>query len=204
MRAPSSRKAPRKAKRSTRTTTSSKTRKRSTRRRKRKSSDERTDARVFLGLGSNLGNRRSHLDAALAQIERLASLRRVSSFYETDPVGHEDQPTFWNLAAEIVWSGTPEQLLAAAKRIERQIGRKASFANGPREIDIDILDFGGQIRSHPDPILPHPRLGLRRFALAPLWEIAPGWRHPITGMTARQLMRSLPAKPGVRRIRKNW
>src|SRR5207245_11308805 len=105
MRAPSSRKEPRKAKRSTRTTTSSKTRKRSTRRRKRKSSDERTDARVFLGLGSNLGNRRSHLDAALARIERLASLRRVSSFYETDPVGHEDQPTFWNLAAEIVWSG---------------------------------------------------------------------------------------------------
>lgn len=127
-------------------------------------------------------------------------MRRVSSLYQSAPVGHEDQPDFFNLAAEISWTGAPEDLLDAVKRIEQRIGRTRTFPNGPREIDIDILDFGGQVRSFPDPVLPHPRLAARRFALEPLAEIAPRWRHPVTGLTARELIRTLPAAPGAWRI----
>lgn len=87
------------------------------------------------------------------------------------------------------------------KSIEKRIGRTPTFANGPREIDVDILDFGGQVRSAPDPVLPHPRMVSRRFALAPLAEIAPRWRHPVTGLTARQMLEALPERPGARRIR---
>jgi 2-amino-4-hydroxy-6-hydroxymethyldihydropteridine diphosphokinase len=120
--------------------------------------------------------------------------------YLSDPVGHEDQPDFYNAAAEIRWAGSPEELLAATRRLERRLGRRRTFPGGPREIDIDILDFGGIVRDSPDPVLPHPRLADRRFALAPLAEIAPGWRHPVTGQTARGMMRKLPGKPGARKI----
>jgi len=125
----------------------------------------------------------------------------VSSVYESEPVGYADQPLFWNMAAEIRCGCGPEALLEALQRIERLVGRRRRFRNGPREIDIDILDFGGQVRASPDPVLPHSELAFRRFALAPLAEIAPRWRHPVTGLTARQMMKTLPANPGVRRLR---
>jgi len=152
-------------------------------------------------LGSNLGDRRSRLAAAAHALEHLSPGIRVSSIYESEPVGYADQPLFWNLAVEIWWSGGPAELLRALQRIERRVGRRPRFRNGPREIDIDILDFASAVRDSPDPVLPHPRLASRRFALAPLAEIAPRWRHPVTGLTARQLMKTLPAKPGVRRLR---
>lgn len=128
-------------------------------------------------------------------------VRRVSSFYSSDPVGYAGQRRFWNAAAEILWAGSPEALLRAVKEVERRGGRVPTFASGPREIDVDILDLGGLVRRKPDPILPHPRLVARRFALAPLAEIAPRWRHPVTGLTAEQMLRKLPKRPGVRRIR---
>jgi 2-amino-4-hydroxy-6-hydroxymethyldihydropteridine diphosphokinase len=120
----------------------------------------------------------------------------VSSFYRTDPIGHADQPDFVNAVVKIAWRGSPERLLAAIQDIERTEGRVRRFRNGPREIDVDVLDFGGVVREAPDPVLPHPRMESRRFVLAPLAEIAPRWRHPVSGMTARQLMRRLPPKPG--------
>ncbi|MDQ2980480.1 MAG: 2-amino-4-hydroxy-6-hydroxymethyldihydropteridine diphosphokinase, partial [Acidobacteriota bacterium] len=155
----------------------------------------------FLGLGSNLGNRRSRLLRALTAIRRRTFVPRVSSFYRTEPVGHTDQPDFYNAVAEIAWDGAPEDLLAALKEIEREMGRVPRFVNGPREIDLDILEFRGVVRSGPDPILPHPRMAARRFVLAPLAEIAPGWKHPVTGKTAKEMLDELPEKPGVRRIR---
>jgi 2-amino-4-hydroxy-6-hydroxymethyldihydropteridine diphosphokinase len=103
----------------------------------------------------------------------------VSSFYRTDPVGFTAQRTFWNAVAAIRWTGSPAALLSALKEVERRVGRTRTFRNGPREIDVDILDLSGKRRARPDPILPHPRLAGRRFVLAPLAEIAPGWRHPI-------------------------
>ena len=158
---------------------------------------------MFLGLGSNLGDSIARLRRALSRIERLAPVLAVSSFYRTDPVGHPDQPDFVNAVAKIAWprKESPERLLEAIQEIERSGGRVRRFRNGPREIDVDILDFGGVIRNAPDPVLPHPRMEARRFVLAPLAEIAPRWRHPISGKTAKELMRGLPAKPGVVRIR---
>jgi 2-amino-4-hydroxy-6-hydroxymethyldihydropteridine diphosphokinase len=116
-------------------------------------------------------------------------------------VGFTAQRRFWNAAVEIRWAGSPKSLLDAVKRIERECGRTPTFPDGPREIDIDILDLGGLVRDGTDPILPHPRIAERRFVLAPLAEIAPGWRHPVTGETPGQLLRKLPRRPGVRRIR---
>lgn len=101
---------------------------------------------------------------------------------------------------EIAWRGTPSQLLAAARRIERRVGRTESFVNGPREIDVDILDFGGRVQSARAPLLPHPRLSQRRFALAPLAEIRPGWKDPRSGRLIRELLDALPSRPRVRRI----
>lgn len=155
---------------------------------------------VYLGLGSNLGDRRAHLEEALREIARAAPLRRVSSFYRSDPVGFKDQPPFWNVVAEILWSSTPEALLRTIKRVERRLGRTPTFRNGPREIDVDILDFGGIVRTRPDPVLPHPRMADRRFALTPLAELSRRWRHPLTGQTAKQMLAKLPRKPGTRKI----
>jgi 2-amino-4-hydroxy-6-hydroxymethyldihydropteridine diphosphokinase len=156
---------------------------------------------VLVGLGSNLGDPPSRIEAALAALAEIAPLLRVSSLYASDPVGHAAQPDFCNAAAMIRWGGSPRQLLAATRRLERRLGRRATFPGGPREIDIDILDFAGLVRDSPDPVLPHPRLAGRRFALAPIAEIAPEWRHPVTGQTARGMMRKLPRTPGARKVR---
>ena len=101
----------------------------------------------------------------------------------------------------IRWMGSPERLLTAVQEVERRGGRVPTFRNGPREIDVDILDVGGLVRTGRDPLLPHPRIAGRRFVLAPLDEIAPGWKHPVTGLTARQMLAGLPARPSVRKIR---
>jgi 2-amino-4-hydroxy-6-hydroxymethyldihydropteridine diphosphokinase len=169
----------------------------------RKRSTEPASSRpriAYLGLGSNVGDRRAHLIRALAEIGRFAPPRRVSAFYRTDPVGFTEQRRFWNAVAEIPWAGSAAALLKAVKEVERRGGRVPTFAGGPREIDVDILDLGSLVRTR-NPILPHPRLGERRFVLAPLAEIAKGWKHPVTGLTAKQMLAKLPARPGVRRIR---
>jgi len=155
---------------------------------------------VYIGLGSNLGNRRARLERAVELIRRRAPVLALSSFYRTDPVGHTDQPDFVNAVAKIAWRGSPEDLLACLQRIEARLGRIRRFQNGPREIDLDLLDFGGVVRPRPDPVLPHPRMSGRRFVLAPLSEIAPRWRHPVSWRTARQLLARLPARPSADRL----
>jgi 2-amino-4-hydroxy-6-hydroxymethyldihydropteridine diphosphokinase len=153
-----------------------------------------------VALGSNRGNRRARLEAALDAIARIAPIEAVSSFYRTEPVGYTAQPTFWNAAVAVAWRGSAPELLRALQRIEKAVGRTPSFRNGPREIDLDILDLDGVRRAGPDPILPHPRMASRRFVLAPLAEIAPGWRHPVSGRTARELLRALPERPRATRL----
>jgi 7,8-dihydro-6-hydroxymethylpterin-pyrophosphokinase len=101
---------------------------------------------------------------------------------------------------EIEWRGTPGQLLRAIRGVERRVGRTPTFRNGPREIDVDILDLGGRIRQQRDPLLPHPRVSERRFALAPLAEINPRWTDPRSGRTIAELLKDLPRKPRVRRL----
>jgi 2-amino-4-hydroxy-6-hydroxymethyldihydropteridine diphosphokinase len=135
------------------------------------------------------------------EISRQAPVLLASSFYSTEPVGHAEQRRFWNAVVAIRWTRSPEALLEAVQEIERRGGRVTTFRDGPREIDVDILDLRGIVRTGRDPVLPHPRMAGRRFVLAPLNEIAPRWKHPVTGLTAGQMLAALPARPSVRKIR---
>jgi 2-amino-4-hydroxy-6-hydroxymethyldihydropteridine diphosphokinase len=197
---------------------------------------------VYLGLGTNLGDREANLREAIERIKALGlEVARVSSIYETEPVGYDDQPWFLNQAIEArippvlsfnideevaaqldsVFDADLQQpagfqelgLLYALLEIELEMGRKRAIPNGPRVIDIDMLFYGElsgfyvkrqsvesntqieqeSIELHSDAILilPHPRLHLRRFALAPLCEIAPDLEHPRLKKTCRELLAAL-------------
>jgi 2-amino-4-hydroxy-6-hydroxymethyldihydropteridine diphosphokinase len=147
---------------------------------------------VYLGLGSNIGERESLLQAALDELNRPdLRLRRVSSLYETEPVGLRDQPWFLNLAAEFETELFPRQLLHHIQRIERQMGRRRMVVNGPRTIDIDILLYGSSIVKTEELEIPHPRFRERRFAVAPLAELQPELRDPVTGKSMSELLAAL-------------
>lgn len=154
-------------------------------------------ARAFLGLGSNLGDRPANLRAALAA---LGDVVLVSPIYETAPLYVIDQPAFLNMAAAIETDLEPIVLLARVKAIEDDLGRVASIRFGPRLIDIDILLMDACIVAHPELDVPHPRLAERRFALAPLADIAAEILHPRLGLSIGELLRRLPADDTVRRI----
>ena len=146
---------------------------------------------VYLGLGSNLGDREKNLTQALELLSRKLEIRKVSSFYETEPVGYENQPIFLNLACEASTKLTPEELLHLAKTVEAGLGRIRSFLNAPRLIDIDILLYDNQIVKTQNLLIPHPRLAERAFVLIPLVEIAPDLIHPEIGKTISELVSSL-------------
>ena len=145
--------------------------------------------RVFLGLGSNVGNREEYLNRAAVAISRLPETRVVwfSSVYETEPYGNAEQSKFLNAAAEIETALYPPQLLAALKQIETETGRKSSEHWGPREIDIDILLYDALVFSDASVTVPHADLEHRRFVLVPLREIAPDLVHPVTGLTVEEM-----------------
>ncbi len=154
---------------------------------------------VFLGLGSNLGDR----EAAIAEaLERLAArgfrttLR--SSLWLTAPVGGPPQGMFLNAVAGGETALEPEALLEACLATERDLGRVRAEKNGPRTIDVDLLFYGRERRDSPGLVLPHPRLHERRFGLAPLAEIAPGLVHPVLGLTAAELLARCPDPSFVR------
>jgi 2-amino-4-hydroxy-6-hydroxymethyldihydropteridine diphosphokinase len=131
--------------------------------------------RIFLGLGSNLGEREEHLQGALERLAALPGTRvvAVSRFLETPPWGYEEQPPFLNAVAEIRTELEPEELLAELKRIEGEVGRTPTFRWGPREIDVDLLLYGERRLEGPSLTLPHPRILERPFVCEPLAEIAP-------------------------------
>lgn len=141
--------------------------------------------RVFLALGSNLGDRRQNLESALAALG-VGGVRIVqrSAFYETEPQEFKEQPWFINMVVETETSFFPIQLLTLLQRIEREMGRirgREAVPKGPRTIDIDILLYGKTVLDMPQLTIPHPRMSERRFVLEPLTEIAPDLRHPVTG-----------------------
>jgi 2-amino-4-hydroxy-6-hydroxymethyldihydropteridine diphosphokinase len=145
--------------------------------------------RIYLGLGSNLGEREKMLAAAVHALDspRLRILR-LSPIYETEPVGLAGQNWFLNLVAEAETDLFPLQLLHRTSRVEAELKRRRLAPNGPRTIDIDILLFSNFVVDADSLQIPHPRFRERRFVLAPLADLAPNLRDPITGKSIRQLL----------------
>ena len=186
-----------------------------------------SDIAVYIGLGSNIGDREANLGEAIARIEKLGpAIVQESSIYETEPVGLADQPWFLNqiIETKIIAGltlgngpalGDPDAsatvqagaLLCELLKIEHEMGRTRTIANGPRVIDIDLLLFGDKIIAHSkddeewpfmDLTVPHPRMHLRRFVLEPLCEIAPELVHPVLRTTCREVLASLDDDSWVR------
>jgi 2-amino-4-hydroxy-6-hydroxymethyldihydropteridine diphosphokinase len=156
---------------------------------------------AYIGLGSNLGDRAGYLLLAVrGLLDAGLQVARLSAIYATAPVDYEDQPEFLNQVATVrVGSFTPEQVLARLLRIEYALGRRRETEKGPRTIDLDLLLCGDAVRRTELLTLPHPRLHLRRFVLAPLAEIAPAARHPTLGLTASEMLANLTDTAAVRR-----
>jgi 2-amino-4-hydroxy-6-hydroxymethyldihydropteridine diphosphokinase len=155
---------------------------------------------VFLGLGSNLGDRAAALAGARRELaHRGFELRAASSPYETEPVGGPAQGWFLNQVLAGETSLSPRELLSVCLSIEDEMGRVRGAPNDPRTIDIDLLLYGDRIVDEPDLVLPHPRLHLRRFVLVPLAELAPDAVHPTLGLRAADLLKRCPDTSVVRR-----
>ena len=148
----------------------------------------REGAKVVMGLGANIGDPLAQLAAAVTRLGDSISGMRCSSVYRTEPVGFRDQPDFYNLVCAGRTSLSPEALLREVMAAEAGQGRVRGERNGPRSIDIDLLDYDGMILHSDALVLPHPRLQERAFVLVPLAELAPEWRHPIFGLTASELL----------------
>jgi len=147
-----------------------------------------------------VGDREAQLREAVKLLEsdEVRVLRR-SSLYETAPQEMLDQPWFLNAVVQVETTFFPMQLLARVRQIERDMGRRRVTPKGPRNIDIDILFYGRVVIATAELEVPHPRIGERRFVLDPLAEIAPDFRHPLTGKTANEMLNALEPQ-GVRRL----
>ncbi|OLD13949.1 MAG: 2-amino-4-hydroxy-6-hydroxymethyldihydropteridine diphosphokinase [Acidobacteria bacterium 13_1_40CM_3_65_5] len=146
--------------------------------------------RVAIALGSNVGDRRAHLDFAVDRLRTLLDNLKVSSYYETEPAGvPEPQPLFLNAAAVGETTLSARALLDALLAIERERGRERPYANAPRTLDLDLVLFGDVVIQEPDLVVPHPRFRERRFVLEPLAQIAPDLADPVTRLTIADLLR---------------
>lgn len=153
----------------------------------------------YLGLGSNVGDRRAHLEAAVAEAPAHGiTVLRSSSVYETEPVGlAAEQREFLNACLRIETELEPEALLDACKTVERKLGRRRTFRHGPREIDVDVLSLDGVTYRSDRLVLPHPATIERRFVLVPLLELDPGLVLP-DGSAAAQALAALGERQAVR------
>lgn len=149
-------------------------------------------ALVYIGLGSNVGDRKANCRRAIEGLNSKGIVvMKISSLYETKPWGLKEQPDFINMAAEVETGLPPEELLAAVKDIEKDMGRDSTVKWGPRIIDLDILFYDDIVVNINHLRIPHPLLHERDFVLAPLSEIAPDKVHPVLKKTVRQLKEEL-------------
>lgn len=147
--------------------------------------------KVYLALGSNLGNRLENLRSAVAGLRPYVSGIEYSRIYETAPIYVTDQPSFLNAVISGFTDLDPMMLLHTVKDIERQVGRMPTFRYGPRIVDIDIIFYGNQKIEHPELIVPHPRLAERAFVLCPLADIASDYVNSVNGKTVKQMLAEL-------------
>lgn len=145
---------------------------------------------VAVALGSNLGARQVHLDRGRQELgRRLGRLRRVSRIYETEPVGPPHQGRYLNQVVTLTTRRAPDGILAVLREIEERLGRRRAARWGPRVIDLDLLLWGEWVWRTRGVIVPHPRLHVRAFVLAPLSDVLPYWSHPRGGGSVLQLLR---------------
>jgi len=151
---------------------------------------------AYLSLGSNIGDRSENLARAL-DLLRAAGVKvtRESSLWETEPRDYARQPWFLNQVVEAETTLFPRQLLHLIRRIEKELGRRRIVARGPRTIDIDILLFGNFVIDVAELQVPHPRLRERRFVLAPLAELAPELKHPVTRQSVNEMLAAVREQP---------
>jgi len=155
---------------------------------------------VYLGLGSNMGDRRENLERALEYLSQRLGVIVKSSIYDTEPMENPSQPRFLNMVCQAKTMLQPEDLLTLAKGIERKMGRQPGRTNSPRPIDIDILFYGDKVINTPGLVIPHPRMNYRAFVLVPLAEIATTLVHPVTKKTAKEMLWDI--KKGVQDVLK--
>ncbi len=148
--------------------------------------------RAYISAGSNVGDRKANLAFALKSLAAETVVKKVSSYFETEPVGYLNQPWFLNIAVEVETDLAPLELLNLCKGIEESGGRIRSFPNAPRTLDLDILLYGDLVMDDTGLTIPHPRLAERRFALEPLAQIAPEAMHPVLKKTIRLLLGACP------------
>jgi 2-amino-4-hydroxy-6-hydroxymethyldihydropteridine diphosphokinase len=148
---------------------------------------------VYLGLGSNVGDREGTLERALTALgERGLEVGARSSLYLTEPMDAPPQEWFLNAVAGARTALAPQDLLRACQEVERELGRVRLVFRGPRTLDLDLLLYGDVVREDPLLTVPHPRLHERRFVLVPLHEIAPSLVHPRLGLTVHELLERCP------------
>ncbi len=149
---------------------------------------------IYLGIGSNLGNKKKNIEKAKFElIQNNIDILSSSNYYESLSWPNPKKPKFLNIVIKIRSILRPLDLLKKCKKIEKKLGRKKTAINSPRECDIDIIDFNKEKIIH-NIILPHPRMHTRNFVLIPLFEIDKNWRHPITKNHIKKLILSLPKK----------
>jgi len=146
---------------------------------------------VYLGLGSNLGDPVGNIERAIEMLRQRSHSLEVSRLYRTTPQGFRNQPDFVNAACRTWTDLDPFQLLEVALQIEQAVGRRRTFINAPRALDIDLLMYGNQVMQGPQLTLPHPRMHIRSFVLRPLLDLAPELVHPVIGSTVAKMWEEL-------------
>lgn len=164
-------------------------------------------ATAYLGLGANLGDRLAALQGARQALDLVPEIRvlSASALYETAPVGGpEGQAPYLNAALKVATGLSAKRLLDCCLDIEGRFGRERLVYHGPRTLDIDLLFFADLICQQKDLVLPHPRLHLRAFVLAPLCDLASDLRHPLLGRSVRELLDQLPGGQEIKRLSSVW